>query len=328
MADGTYQPKTYRKQGGDEFVVASGGTITVESGGAVAIESGGTLTNAGTVAHTGTQTFDDIVGGDPILEITGQAPATVTSAGGAVAVAGAIGGATSGAGGAATLIGGVGTAGNSAGGVSAAAGGAGQGSAAGGVASQTGGAGGATGAGGASTVTGGAGGATSGTGGAGSVTGGAGTAGNANGGRASIQGGAAHGTGVDGSTLIGGVVVKDQATPTAETTAATLTIAELLTGIITGTHAAGATQAYTLPTGTLSDAGVDIDADQSFEWSLINLSAAAADTITVTAGAGHTIVGNPIVQSAHVSTGGIYGSSGLFRSRKTAANTFVTYRIA
>lgn len=31
-----YQPKTYRKQGGDEFVVASGGKITVESGGMIA----------------------------------------------------------------------------------------------------------------------------------------------------------------------------------------------------------------------------------------------------------------------------------------------------
>jgi hypothetical protein len=30
MSDGTYQPKTYRKQGGDEFVVASGGKLTIE----------------------------------------------------------------------------------------------------------------------------------------------------------------------------------------------------------------------------------------------------------------------------------------------------------
>jgi len=45
MADATYQPKTYRKQGGDELVVASGGALTVESG--------GTLTNAGTLANTG-----------------------------------------------------------------------------------------------------------------------------------------------------------------------------------------------------------------------------------------------------------------------------------
>ncbi len=44
MADTTYQPKIYRKQGGDEFVVANGGAITVESGGDVNIESGGGMT--------------------------------------------------------------------------------------------------------------------------------------------------------------------------------------------------------------------------------------------------------------------------------------------
>lgn len=40
MADETYGPKVYLKQGGDELVVASGGKITVESGGA--IENSGT----------------------------------------------------------------------------------------------------------------------------------------------------------------------------------------------------------------------------------------------------------------------------------------------
>ena len=34
-ADPSYQPAVYRKQGGDELVVASGGKITVESGGAI-----------------------------------------------------------------------------------------------------------------------------------------------------------------------------------------------------------------------------------------------------------------------------------------------------
>jgi hypothetical protein len=43
---------------------------------------------------------------------------------------------------------------------------------------------------------------------------------------------------------------------------------------------------------------------------------------------GKDIVGNPIVQSANASTGGIYGNSARWRTRKTAANTFVTYRIA
>ncbi len=43
MADGSYQPKVYRKQGGDELVVASGGKITVESGGEIEVQSGGAL---------------------------------------------------------------------------------------------------------------------------------------------------------------------------------------------------------------------------------------------------------------------------------------------
>lgn len=35
MADKSYQPKCYRKQGGDEWVIANGGKITVESGGQI-----------------------------------------------------------------------------------------------------------------------------------------------------------------------------------------------------------------------------------------------------------------------------------------------------
>jgi len=33
MPDVTYQPKVYRKQGGDELVVASGGVLNIETGG-------------------------------------------------------------------------------------------------------------------------------------------------------------------------------------------------------------------------------------------------------------------------------------------------------
>lgn len=39
----TYQPKVYRKQGGDELVVSSGGKITVESGGELEVAAGATL---------------------------------------------------------------------------------------------------------------------------------------------------------------------------------------------------------------------------------------------------------------------------------------------
>jgi hypothetical protein len=37
MADATYSPKTYKKDGGDTIVVASGGTVEVESGGAIEV---------------------------------------------------------------------------------------------------------------------------------------------------------------------------------------------------------------------------------------------------------------------------------------------------
>lgn len=42
----SYQAKVYRKQGGEELVVADGGKILVESGGTIEVESGGTMTIA------------------------------------------------------------------------------------------------------------------------------------------------------------------------------------------------------------------------------------------------------------------------------------------
>lgn len=63
MADATYSPKVYRKQGGDELVVASGGIITVESGGSIVVKAPGALNfsslapsteTAGSVLTTGT----------------------------------------------------------------------------------------------------------------------------------------------------------------------------------------------------------------------------------------------------------------------------------
>ena len=126
-----------------------------------------------------------------------------------------------------------------------------------------------------------------------------------------------------------GYDVNTQPAPTVKTVANTLTIAELLTKIVNATPTAtGATAAYTLPTGALIDAGLTMEVDDSFDWCLINNALAAADTITVTADTGHTIVGNPVVQSLHASTGATMGYSSLWRTRRTAADTYVTYRIA
>ena len=115
-----------------------------------------------------------------------------------------------------------------------------------------------------------------------------------------------------------------QPTPTAMTVAANITPAGLLSGIIIGTHAAGATQTYTLPAGATLDAALEMEVDESVDWTLINASAAAADTITVAqAGADHTIVGAAVVVSANSAP----DNTATYRTRKTAADTFVTYRL-
>ena len=132
-----------------------------------------------------------------------------------------------------------------------------------------------------------------------------------------------------------GISVIPAPAPTAKTTAVTLTPAELLTKYLTGTHTAGATAAYTLPTGTLLEAAIAaapelakvMAANTGFEWELINLSAAALDTITMTAGADHTLVGAALIPSNHVTTGGLNGtSSSRWRTRRVSAGVFVTYR--
>jgi hypothetical protein len=97
-----------------------------------------------------------------------------------------------------------------------------------------------------------------------------------------------------------------------------LTIANLLTKIITSTSAVAV--ALTLPTGTLSDAGVSggtSAVNTSFDYSIINTGSAVGD-VTLVAGTGHTIVGSVTVP---------VGTTGNFRCRKTATNTFISYRV-
>lgn len=105
-----------------------------------------------------------------------------------------------------------------------------------------------------------------------------------------------------------------QPTPIAVNATATMTVAQILNGIVTSTTAAAVTG--TLPTGTLTEAGSDFLVDEAVDWYVINTG--AANAFTVAAGTGHTLVGSGVVALS---------TSGAFRTRKTAANTFVTYRI-
>lgn len=144
-----------------------------------------------------------------------------------------------------------------------------------------------------------------------------------------IEAGASNVNYFAGTGALAATRLFEQGAPTAMTTAATITVAALAGGLITGTHTAGATAAYTLPTGIVLDAGVDMAIGQAFDFTIINLSAAAADTITLTAPAsGITLVGEPVVAASHSTTGELYGTSATWRMRKTAAETFICYRVS
>ena len=109
----------------------------------------------------------------------------------------------------------------------------------------------------------------------------------------------------------------------------TLTIAELLTGLLTRTMSAIGT--WTLPTATLVVAGLSAGAADniSFDFYIINTDTGGANDITVAAGTDGTMVGNVDVPSAATSSHTEL-SSAHFRLRvdSVAAPTYICYRIA
>jgi len=109
--------------------------------------------------------------------------------------------------------------------------------------------------------------------------------------------------------------LRGQAAPGVLNATGTLTAAMIAAGIVTSTTAAAVTA--TLDTGAIMDAALEMDIGESFDWSAI---ATGANAFTVAAAAaGHTLVGSGVVATT---------TSGSFRTRKTAADTFVTYRLA
>lgn len=105
-----------------------------------------------------------------------------------------------------------------------------------------------------------------------------------------------------------------QTTPGTLNATGALTTTLITGGIVTSSTAAAV--AATLDTGTVSDAALTMAVDDSFVWTVINTG---GNTFTVTAATGHTIVGVAAVVTV---------TSARFLTRKTAANTFVTYRMA
>lgn len=117
-----------------------------------------------------------------------------------------------------------------------------------------------------------------------------------------------------------------QSAPVALTTSATLTAAQLAVGLLTANQGAAGTATYTLPTGVLMDAAFpNVRVDTAFDFAVVNISTNAAESVTVAAGTGFTVVGNMGIAANNAATS---QSTAHFRARRTAANTWVLYRIA
>ena len=123
--------------------------------------------------------------------------------------------------------------------------------------------------------------------------------------------------------------LKTQAAPAAKTTSTTLTAAEVIGGLLTANQGAAGAAAYTMPLGTSLETALlalkpNLALDDSFDFSLVNISTDAAEDATIAANTGVTVVGNMVVASNAAATD---QSVGLFRVRRTAADTYVVYRI-
>jgi hypothetical protein len=111
------------------------------------------------------------------------------------------------------------------------------------------------------------------------------------------------------------VIAYSQTAPETVNTTATLTVAQLKNGLITSAPASGVTM--TLPTGTDTQSGFNgIYTGMAFQWSVINTG---PNTVTISGATGHTVIGSSAVAS---------GVSGRFTSRRSANNTFVSYRLS
>lgn len=126
-------------------------------------------------------------------------------------------------------------------------------------------------------------------------------------------------------TTTGSLNFISQGAPTAATVSATLTAAQLQTGIITVLQGGGAASNQQLPLATAMDTAFpNAAAGTAFDFSVINLSSTALEIANITTNTGWTLVGTMAV--AAIAAG--VESQGRFRARKTGTGAWVLYRIS
>jgi len=116
------------------------------------------------------------------------------------------------------------------------------------------------------------------------------------------------------------VILGYQAAPLSVTGTATLTAAQVASGVLLVGSGATAAQTYTLPTGASLDALVtSAKINSTFELVLVNLGTSSG-TAALAASTGITDGGNALVAVAIT-------SSGRFLFRRTGDSTWVVYRV-
>ena len=118
------------------------------------------------------------------------------------------------------------------------------------------------------------------------------------------------------------------AAPAEPSGAATITIANLLTGVMVQDPTTD--RAWTLPTNTLIRAGLDDpQIGDCIDFAIINTGTASEDEIiTLGAGSGGTLVGSGAVLTSNPVDDAFSSGSGLFRIRISSATAYVCYRLA
>ena len=117
------------------------------------------------------------------------------------------------------------------------------------------------------------------------------------------------------------VVLSVVPAPPAATVTATLSVAQITSGILLGSPGTSAA-AYTLPTCATLDAALgNAKIGSSFDLAVINVDGSSSGVITMTTNTGWTLVGLMTV----VATA---GTTQAFRARKTGDATWSLYRIA
>lgn len=123
-----------------------------------------------------------------------------------------------------------------------------------------------------------------------------------------------------------GLVTVTQGAPAAATTSATLTAANLLTGIITVNQGGAGASAQQLPAGGALDTALPAAvAGDAFDFSVINISTTAAESASLTTNTGLTLVGDMDIAANSAAT---TKSAGRFRARKTGTALWTVYRLS